>query len=101
MSQDQVNDLFTRWGGIPRFVLEKANIKSAQTDLEVAISKCTTKDIITYTGSEGAPEHVSHKLLHMMVQRDPPQPSTKQNERYSKYKIDVASDYVATQLIGV
>ena len=92
MSENQVNNLFTKWGGIPRYVLEKANSERAQVDLDAAISKCTTKDIITYTGSEAAPNHISHKLIHMIVQRDPPQSSTEQSKRYSMYKIDVASD---------
>ena len=105
MSQARVDALFEKWGGIPRYVLEKANIKSDQDDLDISISKCTTKDIMTYTGSEGAPEHISHKLLHMIVQRDPPEMEDHTTppliDRYSKFEIDVASDYVAKKLTGM
>jgi len=100
--QVRADKLYNKWGGIPRYVLDKANIKADQDELEAAISKCTTYDIMTYTGAEGAPEHISHKLLHMIVQRDPP---SKEDgtpleiiDRYSKYQIDVASEYVAKRL---
>ena len=105
MSQVQVDALFEKWGGIPRYVLEKANIKADQDDLNIAMSKCTNYDVMTYTGSEGAPEHISHKLLHMIVQRDPPDledhspPAVM--DRYSKFEIDVASDYFAKKLTGM
>lgn len=105
VSQAEVDELYGRWGGIPRYVLEKANIKSDQDELDAAISKCETAHISTYTGSEGAPEHISHKLLHMIVQRDPPPlkdgtPDPLVMNRYSKYQIDVASEYVAKRLTG-
>lgn len=102
VSQENVDTLFKKWGGIPRYVLEKANIQSDQDELEIAISKCTTYDVMTYTGSEGAPEHISHKLLHMVVQRDPPEREDgippQLTDRYSKFQIDVASEYVARRL---
>ena len=104
VSQAQVDAHFEKWGGIPRYVLEKANSERAQTDLDVALSKCTTKDIMTYTGAEGAPEHISHKLLHMIVQQDAPQKehaTSRLIDMYSKYEIDVASDYVAKKLTGM
>ncbi len=60
---------------------------------------------MTYTGSKDAPEHISHKILHMIVERDPlpradgqPQPLT---DRYSTFHIDVISNYVAKRLIGI
>lgn len=105
VSQAQGDSLFEKWGGIPRYVLEKANSERAQTDLDVAISKCTTHDIMTYTGAEGAPEHISHKLLHMIVQRDPPEKeghtTSQLIDMYSKYEIGIASDYVAKKLTGM
>lgn len=105
VTQELTDELYRKWGGIPRYVLEKANKVTDQNELEVAISKCTTHDIMTYTGSEGAPEHISHKLLHMIVERDPsphadgrPRPLT---DRYSTFHIDVASDYVTKRLTGI
>ena len=105
MSQARVDALFEKWGGSPRYVIEKANSQDDQDDLDIAISKCTTNDVMTYTGSEGAPEHISHKLLHMLVRRDPPEKEDQSPprliDRYSKFEIDVASDYVAKKLTGM
>ena len=60
-------------------------------------------DIMTYTGSEAAPDHISHKLLHMIVQRYPPALSNEQHrpvDRYSTYSVDAATEYVAQKLAG-
>ncbi len=69
------------------------------------ISKCTTNDIMTYTSSKGVLEHISHKLLHMIVERDPPPRANGQprplTDRYSTFHIDVASNYVAKRLTGI
>jgi hypothetical protein len=103
VSQEQVNELYKKWGGIPRYVLEKANRRDDQNELDVAISQCTTHDIMTYAGSEATPEHIS-KLLHMIVERDPPIEGDEEPQvidRYSTYHIDVASDYVTKRLTGI
>jgi hypothetical protein len=96
--------LTEKWGCIPRYVLEKAMREDDQNELAVAIDKCTTHDIMTYTGSEGVPEHISHKLLHMIIERDPPpraEGEPQPTDRYSTFHIDVASDYVAKRLTGI
>jgi Zn-dependent peptidase ImmA (M78 family) len=82
------------------YVLEKANNNDDQNELKVAIQKCTTHDIMTYIGSEAAPEHISHELLHMIVQRYPLTEQHKAVDRYSTYFIDAAMEYVAQKLAG-
>jgi hypothetical protein len=80
------------------YVLEKANNNDDQNELEVAIQKCTTHDIMTYVGSEAAPEHISHELL--IVQRYPLTEQHNTVDRYSTYFIDAATEYVAQKLAG-
>jgi len=99
VSQAREDELYRKWGGIPRYVLEKANNTEDQDDLVVAINKCTTSDIMTYTGAEETPAHIAHKLLHMIVQRDAPG-TGKSINRFSKYQTGVASEYVARALTG-
>lgn len=104
VTQEKLNELYAKWGGIVRYVLQKATNDTDQNELEVAIKKCTTRDIMTYTGAEAAPEHISHKLLHMIVERYPPTKPIEQRkavDRYSTYFIDAATEYVAQKLAGV
>ncbi len=103
VTQDKLDELYVKWGGIVRYVLEKANNPTDQNELEVAIQKCMTTDIMTYAGSEAAPEHISHKLLHMIVHRYPPTLSNEQHRpvyHYSTYHVDAATEYVAQKLAG-
>ena len=98
VTQDKLDELYVKWGGIVRYVLEKANNPTDQNELEVAIQKCTMTDIMPYAESD-----ISHKLLHMIVQRYPPVLSNEQHrpvDRYSTYHIDAATEYVAQKLAG-
>lgn len=102
MPQNTVDSLYDKWGGIPRYVLEKYDDWAAQKDLENAIIKCTRLGIITYTGYEGEDEHMSY-LLHIIVQIEPPVregTAPLATDRYCIYHIDVASEYVANRLTG-
>jgi hypothetical protein len=102
--KDSVVELFAKWGGIARYVLENANKHTEQYDLIAAIRKCTKTDIMTYSGAEAAPNSISHKLLHLIVKRDPPANKNHQPmpdiARYSTFHIDIASDFVADNLVG-
>jgi len=99
VSQARVDELYGKWGGIPRYVLEKANNIKDQDGLEVAIKNCSISDVTTYTGSEKIPDHVCNKLLHVTTVQElggqvPPR------QLYSKCQIVVASEYVANALTG-
>ena len=103
VTQDKLDELYVKWGEIVHYVLEKANNPTDQNKLEVAIQMCTMIHIMTFAGSEAAPNHISHKLLHMIVQRYPPALSNEQRrpvDHYSTYHIDAATEYVAQKLAG-
>eukprot|EP00026_Physarum_polycephalum_P004352 Phypoly_transcript_04370.p1 GENE.Phypoly_transcript_04370~~Phypoly_transcript_04370.p1 ORF type:complete len:622 (+),score=82.74 Phypoly_transcript_04370:133-1998(+) len=98
VTQDKLNELHQRWGGIYRYVLEKANNEDNQRELDGAISKCTTQDILKYAGAEASMEHISHKLLHLIVEDEDMVGEMQLTSRYSTIHIDVASKYVTKRL---
>src|SRR6185369_3117412 len=62
--RSKVKELFLKWGGIPRFVLEKANDPVQQRKLEDAIVRCG-ESIFRYLGKSEIPDDMSHKLFHI------------------------------------
>ena len=62
--RSKVKQLFLKWGGIPRFVLEKANDPVQQRKLEDAIVRCD-ESIFRYLGESEIPDDMSHKLFHI------------------------------------
>lgn len=129
MTEDKARNLYQRWGGIVRFVLAKAHDEYTQRLLTEAANKCETKDIMSYHGTESAPDHISHKLMHLIIDEvwlsiflftcsynchktaekqetststtSTTAPTAKINTaRYQTYRIEVASDYVAQLLAG-
>ncbi|CAG8616946.1 15762_t:CDS:1, partial [Acaulospora morrowiae] len=64
LKKSEVKQLFLKWGGIPRFVLEKARNQTQQSLLEKAISVCDEK-IFNYIGESDSENDVSHKLIHI------------------------------------
>jgi hypothetical protein len=67
VSQDRANELYGQWGGIVRFVLAKSHDQYSQQLLKEAVGKCEAKDIMSYDGTEATPDHLSHKLMHLIV----------------------------------
>ncbi|CAG8493631.1 4984_t:CDS:2, partial [Ambispora gerdemannii] len=59
-----IPNLFSRWGGIPRFTLEKAQDSSQQNHLEDAISKSNWR-LFDFVGEIDHADDVSHRLIHI------------------------------------
>ncbi|CAG8702627.1 17099_t:CDS:1, partial [Acaulospora colombiana] len=59
LKESEVKQLFLKWGGIPRFVLEKASDPTQQNTLEDAIAR------FNYIGKSDSRDEVSHKLIHI------------------------------------
>ncbi|CAB5363178.1 unnamed protein product [Rhizophagus irregularis] len=87
-------DLYLKWGGIPRFILENANDKTEQKKLDDAISICT-EDIIKYIGEGDTQEDTSHKLVHIVTNL--PEDRT-EYPLYSEKIIKFASRYVGEKV---
>lgn len=58
-----------RWGGIPRYVLEKLE-KADQDLLDADIGKTNLTKLIAAAGAPDSHQSASHKLLHMRVDSD-------------------------------
>jgi hypothetical protein len=56
--------LFSSWGGIPRFVLQRANKVEHQAMLDVAIKKCKI-DIFDFVDKGKDQSFLSHELVHI------------------------------------
>ena len=64
-----VKDAYERWGGIPRFVLEKLRDDGVQLLLQEAIDTADVRTIWNAAGQIDAAPEASHRLLHIQTQR--------------------------------
>ena len=66
----EVSDAFERWGGIPRFVLEKLRDGAAQLELQKAIASTGNVDILVRSvGEIDTAQESSHRVLHMITSK--------------------------------
>ncbi|GIM15305.1 hypothetical protein Vretimale_18130 [Volvox reticuliferus] len=85
-----VRTLMSKWGNIPRYVLEKAMDEVAQSSLDDAITTCKWEDIMACIGMPDSARDASHKLVHLEVVGD----------QYNKKVMMPASQYVAQQIVA-
>jgi hypothetical protein len=64
-----VSAAFERWGGVPRFVLEKLRDEAAQLSLQDAIDTAKLGVIQSSVGQVDSAPEASHRLLHILTQR--------------------------------
>ena len=64
-----VKEAYARWGGIPRFVLEKINDKTVQDSLDAAIAQSTFDQLFRAVGEVSAAPELSHRLLRIVTAR--------------------------------
>ena len=64
----EVRNAFERWGGIPRFVLEKLRDEGAQQSLQEALDTADVAVIRKSVGQIDAATEASHRLLHIVTQ---------------------------------
>ncbi|RGB25393.1 hypothetical protein C1646_632203, partial [Rhizophagus diaphanus] len=89
LEEKKVRELYTEWGGIPRYILEGALTKGIQSQLNLAINLCD-ESIFKYIGGED----ISHELIYIWMNSD-------DNEYYTETTVKFASDYVGQQVILV
>ncbi|RIB06689.1 hypothetical protein C2G38_2007195 [Gigaspora rosea] len=95
----KVEDLYSRWGGIPRFVFEKALDSSQQNHLEEAINKCNTR-LLDFVGEIDHADDISHRIVHIHTNL-PGEEEEKEDEEthYVNKFILFASEWVAEKVI--
>ena len=64
---ETVHALFARWGGVVRFVLQKASDSTQQALLESALESVNLKMVQEAIGSLDAADDVCHRLIHVDV----------------------------------
>jgi len=67
LPEEEVRGRFLKWGGIPRYVLEKVDAPHQNT-LIAALDAANLDSIVKYIGQSDTPDDASHKLVHMIVQ---------------------------------
>ena len=88
---EAVQDAYLRWGGIPRFVLEKVADASAQMQLERAIASSTNLSLLLRAVGEidSAPE-ASHRISHIVT-----------SAPYLETTIVFGSDYIKARVTEI
>ncbi|PKY41943.1 hypothetical protein RhiirA4_540004 [Rhizophagus irregularis] len=64
ISEEKVRELYLKWGGIPRYILEGATNLNTQKQLKKAITKCN-ESILSFIGEDDANDEISHKIIHI------------------------------------
>lgn len=69
MPSADVTERFDKWGGSPRYVLQKLDLED-QAALQQAIDSCSVKLVQDSLGNSSAHEEVSNRVLHLRVKAD-------------------------------
>ena len=85
----KARELFVRWGGVPRYVLEKAHDQDAQQSLGRALSLAKVSVLQDAAGSLDLADTHSHKLMRINVDDD-----------YEQADTTFASDFIADRVIS-
>jgi hypothetical protein len=84
---ERVLEAYSRWGGIPRFVLEKLADVSAQQELPKAISRCNLAALSSAVGALDSAAETSHRVLHLLT-----------SAPYVEVQIDFGSDFIRARI---
>lgn len=61
--ESKMLELYGKWGGRPRYVLEKANEESSQMELEAMIGSCIPGDVLKSFGEHRGEETASDRWV--------------------------------------
>lgn len=97
LDEDSVLERFSRWGGVPRYVLAKIQ-ESDQKILEDAVPSVTLDKLREYvaSGRVTGDDDFSHRLLHLKIRGEVDEGlSNSQAGYYIRFRGELASKYVA------
>ncbi|GBC04353.1 hypothetical protein RclHR1_05630010 [Rhizophagus clarus] len=109
LSKERVLELYQKWGGVPRYILESANNPDTLNELEKAIELCDVS-MLKYIGGSDSTDIISHKIVHIYTNlpiEDGARNHDGSNEKieyidegvpYTKSTIKFASDYVGKKV---
>ena len=87
VTKAQVEELFRKWGGVARFVLEYADDPTQQDHLDKAIGTSRVRSIADTTDALKQAKDVSHKVVHFIPKNG-----------FRSYTTSFASEYVADKI---
>lgn len=87
VTEAQVDELFRKWGGVARFVLEYANDPTQQDQLDKAIATSKLRSIADTIDALTQAKDVSHKVVHFIPK-----------DNFRSYTTSFASEYVADKI---
>jgi hypothetical protein len=87
-SEEAVKNRFSRWGGIPRYVLQKTD-EEDQMLISDALAECSISELVSSISNLSSARKASHRLLHMTVQQN-----------YMQGPVRFASQWVEEQAIS-
>jgi len=67
VAEAQVEELFNKWGGIARFVLQYANDLTTQAQLDKAIDASSARSIKETIDALKQSKDISHKVVHLRL----------------------------------
>ena len=65
----EVEAAYKRWGGIPRYVLEKLRDSATQSMLDQAIACTNLSKVVDAVNDLASADNLSHRMLHIAVER--------------------------------
>jgi hypothetical protein len=87
-SEEAVKARFSRWGGIPRYVLQKTD-EEDQSLLPKALAECSIRELVSSISNLSSARKACHRLLHMTVLND-----------YTEGPVQFASQWVEEQAVS-
>ena len=84
---ERVLGAYLRWGGIPRYVLEKLADVSAQQELPKAIARSDLAALVNAVGALDSAPATSHRVLHIIT-----------SAPYVEVQIDFGSDFIRARI---
>jgi hypothetical protein len=84
---ERVLEAYSRWGGIPRYVLEKLADVSAQQELPKAIARCELAALMREVGALDSATATSHRVFHFIT-----------SAPYVEVQIDFGSDFIRARV---
>jgi len=84
---ERVLEAYSRWGGIPRYVLEKVAEVSAQQDLPKAIARINLAALMSAVGALDSAPETSHRVLHIIT-----------SAPYVETQIEFGSDFIRARI---
>jgi hypothetical protein len=86
---DVMRQLFVRWGGVARYVLQKAGEETQQALLDAAIAASNLQSIQDSIGKPEAADDACHRLIHQHVL----------NRKLTRKRMEIASKFVSDKMV--